>query len=100
MTLKKPPPPKKRTNKVLVELLPLQHDEVDLEQQRARRMAHSTSDVMKLQDDSWRVLQLGAGGEKRLTAIHAIADRQLDSVDSDMLTCGLVDMFAKCESFQ
>ncbi|ETV83823.1 hypothetical protein H257_04434 [Aphanomyces astaci] len=56
--------------------------------------------VMKLQDDSWRVLQLGAGGEKRLTAIHAIADRQLDSVDSDMLTCGLVDMFAKCESFQ
>ncbi|ETV83822.1 hypothetical protein H257_04433 [Aphanomyces astaci] len=47
MTLKKPPPPKKRTNKLLVELLPLQHDEVDLEQQRARRMAHSTSDVAR-----------------------------------------------------
>ncbi|RHY75832.1 hypothetical protein DYB34_007721 [Aphanomyces astaci] len=138
MTLKIPPPPKKRTNKVLVELLSLQHDEVNLEQQRAC-MAHSTSDaarwehlvrtqlvlkiealcendelramlheqpsyqqqleslvlkkprfmerciviqlsldshthlhdqVMKLQDDSWRVLQLGADGEKRLTAIH------------------------------
>ncbi|RHY01166.1 hypothetical protein DYB25_013290 [Aphanomyces astaci] len=61
---------------------------------------HLHDQVMKLQDDSWRVLQLGAGGEKRLTAIHAIADRQLDSVDSDMLTCGLVDMFAKCDSFQ
>ncbi|ETV93927.1 hypothetical protein, variant 1 [Aphanomyces invadans] len=148
---------KKRPNKVLIELMSLQHDQVELERQlfelerqRALRMEHSTSDVakweqmarhqlalkikavreneelrsmlveqtayqhqlesmvlkkprfmmMKLQDDQWRVLQLSADGDKRLTAIHAIADRQLESIEGDMITSGLADAPDEFESFR
>ncbi|KAF0715815.1 Aste57867_3184 [Aphanomyces stellatus] len=46
--------------------------------------------MMQIEDDAWRVLKLSADGEARLTAIHAIADRQLESIESDMLTHGLM----------
>ncbi|KAF0715812.1 Aste57867_3181 [Aphanomyces stellatus] len=47
--------------------------------------------MMKMEDDQWRVLKLSGHGEKRLNAIHAIADRQFESIDSEMLRLGLVD---------
>ncbi|KAF0715811.1 Aste57867_3180 [Aphanomyces stellatus] len=47
--------------------------------------------MMKMEDDEWRVFKLSANGEKRLVAIHAIADRQLEIIDSEMLLLNLVD---------
>ncbi|ETV93931.1 hypothetical protein, variant [Aphanomyces invadans] len=47
--------------------------------------------LMKVEDDQWRLLKLGANGEKRLAAIHAIAERQMELMESDMLSLGLVD---------
>ncbi|RHY54626.1 hypothetical protein DYB38_012257 [Aphanomyces astaci] len=44
-----------------------------------------------LDDDQWRVLKLSAHGEQRLAAIHLIADRQLDTVESELLTTGLIE---------
>ncbi|KAH9107610.1 hypothetical protein LEN26_007505 [Aphanomyces euteiches] len=47
--------------------------------------------MMQLEDEQWRVLKLSADSEKRILGLQSIANRQLDSIDSDMLTLGLVD---------
>ncbi|RHY22830.1 hypothetical protein DYB32_009386 [Aphanomyces invadans] len=43
-----------------------------------------------MDDDKWRVLKLSAHAEKRLAAIHLIANRQLDMIESEMITTGLM----------
>ncbi|KAG9402694.1 hypothetical protein AC1031_007306 [Aphanomyces cochlioides] len=47
--------------------------------------------MMQLEDEQWRVLKLSADSEKRILGLQSIANRQLDSIDSDMLTLGLVN---------
>ncbi|KAF0715808.1 Aste57867_3177 [Aphanomyces stellatus] len=47
--------------------------------------------MLKMEDNEWRVLKLSADGEKRLNAIHAIADRQFETIDSEMLVLGLME---------
>ncbi|KAF0715810.1 Aste57867_3179 [Aphanomyces stellatus] len=64
----------------------LQHALEDIVFKKPRLM------MLKMEDDQWRVLKLSADGEKRLNAIHAIADRQLESIDGEMLMLGLVEM--------
>ncbi|OQR84697.1 hypothetical protein ACHHYP_13043 [Achlya hypogyna] len=43
----------------------------------------------KLTDERWRSLALGPDGPARIAAIHAIADRQHDMVESEMVQKGL-----------
>ncbi|KAG9402693.1 hypothetical protein AC1031_007305 [Aphanomyces cochlioides] len=45
----------------------------------------------KLDDDQWRALKLRADSAKRLLDIQAIANRQLELIDSEMLSLGLMD---------
>ncbi|CAK5189776.1 unnamed protein product, partial [Aphanomyces euteiches] len=52
--------------------------------------------MKKLQDENWR--SLNAQSERRLLDIHAIADRQLESIDSDMLSLGLLESTETIES--
>ncbi|KAH9096997.1 hypothetical protein Ae201684P_011730 [Aphanomyces euteiches] len=47
--------------------------------------------MLKLEEEHWRALKLSADRDKRLVEIHAIADQQLERIDSDMLTLGLLD---------
>ncbi|KAG9402691.1 hypothetical protein AC1031_007302 [Aphanomyces cochlioides] len=54
--------------------------------------------MKKLQDENWRSLKLSAQSERRHLDIHAIADRQLESIDSDMLSLGLLESTETIES--
>ncbi|KAF0715817.1 Aste57867_3186 [Aphanomyces stellatus] len=56
--------------------------------------------MMRLDETQWRVLKLSAHGEKRLAAIHAIADRQFDVVDNEMLASGLVGVASEVATFR
>ncbi|KAF0715809.1 Aste57867_3178 [Aphanomyces stellatus] len=47
--------------------------------------------MMKMEDEQWRVLKLSADSEKRLVAIHAIANQQFETIDSQMLQFGLME---------
>ncbi|RHY16313.1 hypothetical protein DYB36_011654, partial [Aphanomyces astaci] len=47
--------------------------------------------MMKIHDHQWRVLKLSAQGEKRLAAIHDIAERQLEHMECELVTTGLMD---------
>ncbi|RHY42102.1 hypothetical protein DYB38_012531 [Aphanomyces astaci] len=47
--------------------------------------------MMKMHDHQWRVLKLSAQGEKRLAAIHDIAERQLEHMECELVTTGLMD---------
>ncbi|KDO29160.1 hypothetical protein SPRG_05404 [Saprolegnia parasitica CBS 223.65] len=47
--------------------------------------------ILKVEDSKWRRYALGATAEARKSAIHAIADRQYELVESEMLAKGLFE---------
>ncbi|OQR80646.1 hypothetical protein THRCLA_11960 [Thraustotheca clavata] len=54
-------------------------------------LKRSRTAMMKLEPEKWRALTLGIHRDARIAAIHAIADRQFDLVESQMIVNGLVD---------
>ncbi|KAF0715814.1 Aste57867_3183 [Aphanomyces stellatus] len=47
--------------------------------------------MVKMDDERWRLLRLGADAEQRAAAVRAIGERQLDAIESDMLVHGLME---------
>ncbi|OQS05886.1 hypothetical protein THRCLA_02029 [Thraustotheca clavata] len=60
-----------------------------LEKTLLKRPRLITNIMDKLGDDRWKSLVLGTSGDERIAAIHAIADRQYENVETEMITKGL-----------
>ncbi|KAF0717015.1 Aste57867_2543 [Aphanomyces stellatus] len=56
--------------------------------------------MTRVDDEQWRVLHLSADDTSRHVAIHAIADRQVDLIESEMLSTGLLDPSADVETYR
>ncbi|CAK4351776.1 unnamed protein product [Aphanomyces euteiches] len=70
---------------VLVEQTALQRELESVVFKKPRLM------MIQLDDEQWRLLKLSAHGGKRAMEIQSIANRQLETVESDMLALGLID---------